>query len=187
MLPLLPGIDGVEKMSKSLGNYIGIHESAKEIYGKTMSIPDDMIVPYLTLATDVPTAEIKQTAADLQHSCVNPRDAKRRLARELVTLYHSRAAAEQAEVEFDKVFAHKEIPDVVPEFVVANHEGLALAKLIVECGGAKSTSEARRLIEAGGVHIDGAKVDDPMQHVRVDHPALLKVGKRFFVRLVPSS
>jgi tyrosyl-tRNA synthetase len=186
MLPLLPGVDGVEKMSKSLGNYIGIHEPAKEIYGKTMSIPDGMIVPYLTLVTDVPTAEIKQIAEDLQHNRVNPRDAKRRLARELVALYHSAEAAQQAEAEFDKLFAQKEVPDVVPDFVVSEHEGLALAKLIVRCGGAKSASEARRLIEGGGVQLDGAKVDDPMHHVRVDHAMLLKVGKRFFVRVIPA-
>jgi tyrosyl-tRNA synthetase len=186
MLPLLPGLDGVEKMSKSLGNYIGIHEPAKEIYGKTMSIPDGMIVPYFTLASDVPTADIKRMAEELQHDRVNPRDAKRRLARELVALYHSPEAAQQAETDFDKLFTQKEIPEVVPDFIMANHEGLALAKLIVDCGGAKSTSEARRLIEGGGVQLDGVKVDDPMQHVQVDNPVLLKVGKRFFIRLVPA-
>ncbi len=118
MLPLLPGTDGVDKMSKSLGNYIGIHEPAQEIYGKTLSIPDTMIVPYLTLATEVPTEEIKAVGAEMSGGRMNPRDAKRRLARELVALYHSRAAAEQAEAEFDKLFAKKEVPEDVAEYRV---------------------------------------------------------------------
>ena len=99
MLPLLVGTDGVDKMSKSLGNYIGINEPAQEIYGKTLSIPDEMIIPYFVLVTDVPKAEIEQIADDLRNMRINPRDPKRRLARELVTLYHSKEAAEKAEAE----------------------------------------------------------------------------------------
>ena len=185
MMPLLPGTDGVEKMSKSLHNYIGIHESPQEIYGKTLSIPDDMIVPYFVLATEVPRTEVEQIERDMKAGRLNPRDPKRRLARELVSLYHSAEAATQAEAEFDRVFAKKELPDEVHDFAVVSRDEMPLAKLIVEAGGAKTTSEARRLIEAGGVRLDGEKTEDAMMRVRVDRPILLKVGKRFFVRLVP--
>lgn len=186
MLPLLPGTDGTDKMSKSLGNYIGISESAKEIYGKTLSIPDDLIVSYFVLATDVAKAEIDRIADDLKHGRINPRDPKRRLARELAALYHSQEAAEQAEVEFDRVFAKKETPETVPDFAVPGDGEIPLAKLIVDAGGAKTNGEARRLIDGGGVQLDGEKVADPMVRVKIVKPALLKVGKRFFVRLVPS-
>jgi tyrosyl-tRNA synthetase len=185
MLPLLVGTDGVEKMSKSLDNYIGIHEPAQEIYGKTLSIPDQLIVPYFVLATDVPQSEIAQIAEDLKLGRVNPRDPKRRLARELVTLYHSREAAEQAEAAFDRLFAKKEVPDDVKDFAVASGTAQPLAQVIAASGLCHTNSEARRLIEGGGVHLDGEKVSDPMLRILVDKPMLLKVGKRFFVRLVP--
>jgi tyrosyl-tRNA synthetase len=186
MLPLLAGTDGQEKMSKSLGNYIGIHEPAPEIYGKTLSIPDALIVPYLLLATDVPRAEVEQIERDLKAGVLNPRDPKRRLARELVSLYHSAEAARLAEEEFDRVFSKKETPDRVPEYRLPTPEEMPLAKLIVEAGGAKTNSEARRLIEGGGVQLDGRKAGDPMMRVRIEQPMLLKVGKRFFVRLIPA-
>ena len=186
MLPLLIGTDGTEKMSKSLGNYIGIHESPQQVYGKTLSIPDEQIVSYFTLATDIPKSEIDRLAADMKAGSLNPRDAKRRLARELVTLYHSREAAQHAEDEFDKVFARKEVPDEVAEYTISFDGEIPLAKIIVDSGGAKTNSEARRLIEAGGVKLDGEKISDVTLRVKLDQPALLKVGKRFFVRLVPS-
>lgn len=104
-----------------------------------------------------------------------------------MTLYYSHEAAEQAEAEFDKLFAKKEVPDDVPDFRVVPNEALPLAKLIVDSGGAKTNSEARRLIEGGGVQLDGEKASDPMQRIAVDRPILLKVGKRFFVRLIPSA
>ena len=187
MLPLLAGTDGVEKMSKSLDNTIGIYEPPQEIYGKTLSIPDELIVPYFVLATDVPQSEIARIAEELKLGRTNPRDPKRRLARELVTLYHSREAAEQAEVAFDRLFAKKEVPEEVRDFAVTARESLPLARLIVECGGATTNSEARRLIEGGGVQLAGEKIADPMLKIRVDRPILLKVGKRFFARLVPAA
>jgi tyrosyl-tRNA synthetase len=185
MLPLLAGTDGVEKMSKSLDNYIGIHEPPQEIYGKTLSIPDELIVPYFVLTTDVAPSEIAQIAEDLKQGRTNPRDPKRRLARELVTLYHSPEAAEQAEAAFDRLFAKKEVPDDVKDFAVTNGEAQPLAQVMVASGLCRSNSEARRLIEGGGVQLDGRKVSDPMLRILVDKPMLLKVGKRFFVRLVP--
>ena len=130
MLPLLVGTDGTEKMSKSLNNYIGIHEPPQQIYGKTLSIPDELIVSYFTLATDVPKGEITRVAEGMKTGALNPRDAKRRLARELVTLYHSADAAASAEAEFDKVFARKEVPDEIADFAVRPDAEFALAKLI---------------------------------------------------------
>ncbi len=185
MLPLLLGTDGTEKMSKSLNNYIGIHEPPQQIYGKTLSVPDELIVPYFTLATDVPKTEITCLAEEMKAGTLNPRDAKRQLARELVTLYYSAEAAAHAEEEFDKVFARKEAPDEIADFAVRPNTEFPLAKLIVDSGGAKSNSEARRMIEAGGVKLDGEKISDVTLRVKLDKPALLKVGKRFFVRLVP--
>jgi tyrosyl-tRNA synthetase len=185
MLPLLVGTDGTDKMSKSLHNYIGINEPAQEIYGKTLSIPDSLIVSYFVLATNVPMHDIQTIADELKAGSVNPRDHKRRLARELVALYHSREAADGAEAEFDRIFAKKEIPEDLADFAVKADGEIPLAKLIVDSGGAKSNSEARRLIEGGGVHLDNEKVADVMLRVRIDKPMLLKVGKRFFVRLVP--
>jgi tyrosyl-tRNA synthetase len=186
MLPLLLGTDGTEKMSKSLDNYIGIHESPQQIYGKTLSIPDQLIIPYFTLATDLPKAEIAHMDSAMKAGTLNPRDAKRRLARELVTLYGSSAAAQRAEEEFDRVFARKEVPDAIADFVIVPHIEHALAKLIVDAGGAKTNSEARRLIEAGGVRLDGEKVSDATLRIKLDKAVLLKVGKRFFIRLVPA-
>lgn len=185
MLPLLVGTDGTEKMSKSLNNYIGIHEPPQQIYGKTLSVPDELIVPYFTLATDVPKAEIARLAEAMKAGALNPRDAKRQLARELVTLYHSAEAAARAEAEFDQVFARKEVPDEIADFVVRSNAEVPLAKLIVDSGGAKTNSEARRMIEAGGVKLNGEKISDVMLRITLDKPALLRVGKRFFVRLVP--
>ncbi len=185
LMPLLVGTDGTDKMSKSLNNYIGINEPAREIFGKTMSIPDAQILSYLTLATGASPVEVSTVRKSLE-SGANPRDAKRDLAVRIASLYCGDDAVRHALEEFDRVFSKKEIPDVISEFLVPNHESHALAKLMVESGGAKSNSEARRLIEAGGVQLDGVKVTDPHLHIAVDSPVLLKVGKRFFTRLIPA-
>jgi tyrosyl-tRNA synthetase len=185
MTPLLVGTDGTDKMSKSLHNYIGINETAQEIYGKTLSIPDEQIVPYMILASELATEEISQTKENLAASRVNPRDSKRALARNLVELYHGREAALRAETEFDKIFSKKETPDEIADFRVDTRQELTLAKLIVDAGGAKTNSEARRLIQGGGVQLDGNRIEDVNERVRIEKETLLKVGKRFFVRLVP--
>ncbi|MCX6600172.1 MAG: tyrosine--tRNA ligase [bacterium] len=191
LYPLLQAYDSVAlRADVELGGtdqkyYIGIHEPPQEIYGKTLSIPDELIVPYFVLATDVPQSEIAQIAEDLKLGRTNPRDPKRRLARELVALYHSREAAEQAEAAFERLFAKKEVPDDVKDFAITTSEAQPLAQVMVASGLCRSNSEARRLIEGGGVHLDGEKVSDPMLRILVDKPLLLKVGKRFFVRLVP--
>lgn len=188
MMPLLRGTDGVEKMSKSLDNYIGINEPTKDIYGKTLSIPDELIVEYLTLATDIPKSEIESIRGDLAGGRINPRDPKRRLARELVSIYYPglEGEAQRVEAEFDKVFAKKDVPDEMPEFRLDNRGDCRIVSVIVSAGGAKTNSEARRLIEGGGVRLDGEKVTDLHYSLSIDQPAVLKVGKRFFVRLIPA-
>ncbi len=185
MLPLLVGTDGVEKMSKSLHNYIGINESADEIYGKTLSIPDEQIYPYFQLCTQIPARELETIQKDLTEQRVNPRDHKRRLARELVRLYYSEQAALQAEESFDKLFRKKEVPDDIEEYLYDGENPITVSGLIALVGGAASKSAARRLVEGGGVQLDGRKVSDPLEQIIIDKPMLLRVGKRFFKRVRP--
>ncbi len=183
-MPLLVGTDGVEKMSKSLGNYIAITDTADEMYGKTLSIPDNLIYDYFVLTTNVPERDLTDLKSQIENKSVNPRDLKRRLAREIVSLYHSREAAAQAEENFDKVFIRKEVPDEIEEVVLTNDGGqLTVFQLLVSIGAAKSNGEARRLVNQGGVMIDGAKVADPNTPVNPDAPFILKVGKRKFYKI----
>lgn len=178
--PLLVGLDGVNKMSKSLGNYIGVTESAESMYGKVMSIPDTLIMNYFELATELPASEIAGIKKELSGG-TNPRDAKMRLAREIVAIYHSKEDAEKSEEIFIKTFQKKETPDEVLEIEVA--DGVLVAdEVLVSIGGAKSKSEARRLIEQGGVKIDGKIVDDPKAEVK--RGSLIQKGPRFFRRIV---
>jgi len=183
MMPLLVGTDGKEKMSKSLGNYIGINEPPEEIYGKTMSIPDFLIYPYFELATDVDSSELAEIKRSLEDPEVNPMDLKRRLARRLVAMYHGEEAAKRAEEAFDKVFRRREVPDEVPEYVL-NQDRIWIVRLLTSSGLASSNSEARRLIAQGGVYIDGRRVTDPNLEVEFKGGEVVKVGKRRFLRVV---
>ena len=183
MMPLLVGTDGKEKMSKSLGNYIGINEPPEEIYGKTMSIPDFLIYPYFELATDVDSSELAEIKRSLEDPEVNPMDLKRRLARRLVAMYHGEEAARRAEEAFDKVFRRREVPDEVPEYVL-NQDRIWIVRLLTSSGLASSNSEARRLIAQGGVYIDGRRVTDPNLEVEFKGGEVVKVGKRKFLRVV---
>ncbi|MFA3781857.1 tyrosine--tRNA ligase [Melioribacteraceae bacterium 4301-Me] len=180
-MPLLVGIDGVEKMSKSMNNYIGITEPPKEMYGKTLSISDELIYTYFELATDVPNNELKQIKQQLENKEVNPRDIKRKLARKIVEMYHSKDEAIKAEEEFDRIFVNKGLPDEMSEFSM-NGE-LDILDLIVKVGFAPTRSEARRLVIQGGVSLDGEKVTDVKMVVKIDNPKILKVGKRNFIKL----
>jgi tyrosyl-tRNA synthetase len=151
MMPLLVGTDGVQKMSKSLGNYIGINEKPAEMYGKTMSIPDAVMLNYYELATEVPQGEIAKIKEGLENGTLHPRDAKRRLAREIVALYHGNQAALDAEEEFDRVFKDHAAPEEMPEVVIPREElspegKIWAVKLLVRAGLAPSNGEARRLI-----------------------------------------
>jgi tyrosyl-tRNA synthetase len=186
-MPLLEGLDGVEKMSKSLGNYIGINEPPREIFGKAMSISDDLMWRYYTLCTDMSSTEIEALRRRVLDGGLHPKQAKVDLARRLVADYHGPAAADEAAAEFERVFARRENPDEVREVVVpAAAEPVWIPKLMVTAGLARSNGEARRLIEQGGVSIDGERVADPAATLPATAPAthLIKVGKRHFVRVV---
>jgi len=184
-MPLLPGTDGVEKMSKSYNNFIGISESPKEIYGKTLSIPDNLIYNYFELATDVSNEKLKEISDKINGQKVNPRDLKRELARTLVATYYNEEAAVEAEAEFDKIFVKKEIPDEIPVFKFSNIESeIGILDLIVKVNFAPSKNEARRLVSQGGVYIDGRRVDDTTESIKLDNEKILKVGKRKFIKLI---
>jgi len=183
-MPILPGTDGVEKMSKSLDNYIGISDSPREIYGKTLSIPDSLIYTYFELTTNVPNPELKEIQAQLASGEMNPRDVKRRLARVLVGMYQSEEAARQAEEEFDRIFVQKDLPDEIEEYVISQENGIdSLIGLLSITKLASSKSEARRLIDQGGVSVDGVRVEDINSPLPQKDEFVLKVGKRKFLRI----
>ena len=180
--PLLVGTDGVEKMSKSYNNYIGISESPDEIYGKSLSIPDNLIYTYFKLATDISNEELKEIKLQLKDRNINPRDIKRKLARTLVKTYYDEKSAKEAEEGFDKIFIKKETPDEIPEHKISN-KTMNIIDLILEVNFAPSKSEARRLVTQGGVSIDGERIDNISAIVTFDTEKILKVGKRKFIKL----
>jgi tyrosyl-tRNA synthetase len=184
-MPLLVGTDGVEKMSKSLGNYIGICESPNEMFGKTMSIPDELIIPYFRLCTDVPVVELEAMENQMKGTEINPRDLKMRLAQEVVTMYHDSGSATAAEEEFKRVFQCRGLPDEIPLFqVFAEELPIWIVKLLTASGMASSNGEARRLIAQGGVSIDGQRVTDENLELALDREVILKVGKLRYRRIV---
>jgi len=184
-MPLLVGTDGVEKMSKSYNNYIGISEEPGEIYGKTLSIPDNLIYLYFELGTDVPNEELREIKKKLEDPSVNPRDIKRYLARTLVRIYYDEKSAIEAEEGFDRIFIKKEVPDEIPEYKISGSGGINITDLILEVKFAHSKSEARRLIVQGGVSVDGEKIEDIAALIRTDKEKILKVGKRKFIKIIP--
>jgi len=187
-LPLLVGLDGTEKMSKSLGNYIGINEPPQEMYGKTMSIPDNLIYTYFELATEVPSAELAKIKQQLKDPRVNPRDLKARLAFEIVKLYHGLEAARYAEQEFNRVFREKELPEEIPEYRYNPAEGkIWIVRLLASAGLVPSNAEARRLIKQGAVSINGQRISDPDFEFIPEDQTVIKVGKRRFLRIVYQS
>lgn len=187
-VPLLTGTDGVEKMSKSLNNYIGIAEPAREIYGKTLSIPDELIFPYYLLTTDVSSQRIEEIKKILADKKSNPRDVKRELARTLVRMYHSEEAARRAEDEFDRVFIKKDIPDNIQEITLEkSNEGFHIVDLMIQSSLVSSKSEARRLIQQGGVKVDSEKIGDSNSLIDKKDAFILQVGKRKFIKIVPKS
>jgi tyrosyl-tRNA synthetase len=182
-MPLIVGTDGIEKMSKSYNNYIGISESPKEIFGKTLSIPDNIIANYYELATDVSNEELDNIKQQLNDPSVNPRNIKRNLAKKLVAMYHDTNAADEAEEEFDRIFIKKEIPDEVPEFIWNQGNEAGILDLLTITNLAPSKGEARRLVLQGGVSIDTIKVDDINAIIDIKDNSILKVGKRKFIRI----
>nr|WP_312985224.1 tyrosine--tRNA ligase [Clostridioides sp.] len=182
MMPLLEGLDGVEKMSKSLGNYIGIDEEAGLMYQKAMEIPDELILKYYNLVTDVHPDEIADIKSKLENDEVNPRDIKMQLAREIVTLYHGTEAAIQAEERFKSVFQKGQIPSDILT-VDVNKDGLDIASIVVENGLVQSKSEVRRLVNQGGVKINGEKVAD-LNNIPNESELVIQIGKKKFIKLV---
>jgi len=191
LMPLLIGLDGKEKMSQSLGNYIGISEPPDQMFGKVMSLPDELMTHYFVLCTDVPLDEVQSLERDWREGQVNPRDVKRRLAREIVALYHGQEAAARADEQFMRIFSQRELPTEAPEAAIPMHllraDGtILLAALIAAIGLAPSNSEARRLIQGGGVELDGQRIHDPNARFTPNQLAgrLLRVGKHRFARLI---
>ena len=181
-MPLIVGTDGVEKMSKSYDNYIGISDSPNEMYGRTLSIPDDIIYIYYELATDTSKKELTEIKQQLDDPNVNPRDIKRRLARTFIAMYHNEEEAIKAEKDFDKVFIKKEVPDDIPE-IKLNDKELPILDLILKVKFAPSKGEAKRLVTQGGVSINGEKVSDINSIIQIENGMILKVGKRKFIKL----
>jgi len=181
-VPLLVGTDGSEKMGKSLGNYIGVIDSPKEMFGKTMSIPDSLIVNYFELATNVSLEEIEKIKQSLKES-ENPRNLKVRLAKEIVTLYHDKKAADDAEKEFIEIFANKGLPEDI-ETKTLHEKEYGIIDLLAETGLTTSKSEARRLIEGGGVKIDEEKISDIKTVVNISKERLIQAGKRKFLKVI---
>ncbi len=184
--PILEGLDGTQKMSKTLGNYVGITEPSGQIYGKLMSVPDSLMLRYVTLVTRLPEAEIRGIAEGLAAGRVHPMDAKKRLAYTVTAQYHGEAAAREAEAAFVRVFQERQEPVTVEEIRLATpYEGEPVWKIVVMSGVVRSNSEARRQIQQGAVELDGEKVSDPNTTVPASALShLLRVGKRRFKRFV---
>ncbi len=189
IMPLLVGTDGVQKMSKSLGNYIGIDEPPNEMYGKVMSISDELIFDYLSFLTEVSADEIAAMRREVEGGKVNPKDVKKRLARELVRMYHGEKESVEAEREFEKVFVEQELPTDIPELrlnrgLLKQNGTIWIVDLLLRAKFARTGNAARRLIEGGGVSIDGQRVDDAKLDVKPVDGMIVRAGKRKFARVV---
>ncbi len=181
---LLEGIDGSEKMSKSLNNSINFTDSPRDIFGKTMSIPDNLIYKYFRYTTGLADDQLAKIRNELEHKKTNPRNLKVRLGFELVKKYYDEQAAEKARDEFDAIFVKKEIPDDVPVYMMKTSE-MKLTQLMKESGLSDSSSSASRLIDQGGVYLDGQKVTDKNYVLRPISETILKAGKRKFLKIIP--
>ena len=183
-MPLLEGLDGINKMSKSLGNYIGITDPANDIYGKTMSVTDELMFRYYELLSDLTSYEIDKLKQGLEQGALHPKEIKQKLARELTARFHSEEEAVQAQQNFENVFAKHDLPDDLPEFKLSSDEPVWLPKLMVDSGMVSSTSDGRRMIKQNAVSIDGEKVGDTNFAVEPAGDLILKVGKRRFCKVV---
>ena len=182
-MPILEGLDGVQKMSKSLGNYIGISEAPAEMYGKAMSIPDELMMRYFMLVTDMSIEEQEQLAKDLESGTAHPRDVKMKLAHTIVRLYHGEEAANFGQEEFVRVFQKHAMPTDIPEYKVAiTEEPVFVPQLLSDAGLTASNGEARRSIKAGAFKIDGEKCNE--EHIVLKDGMVLQVGKRKFIKIV---
>jgi len=186
LMPLLEGLDGVNKMSKSLGNYIGITEPAGEIFGKVMSISDDLMLRYYELLSSVSLDEFQQVKAGIKDGSFHPMEVKKRLAAEMVERFHSKQKAQRAREDFEKVFSSKRLPEDMPLVSIAwEGERMKLVRVIALAGAAKSNSEARRLIQQGAVEVDQKPVKDVDAELPARGEYTLRVGKKRFLRIAP--
>jgi len=184
-MPLLEGLDGVNKMSKSLGNYIGVAESPNDIYGKIMSASDDLMFRYYELLSDLTTEEIANLKEEIASGSAHPKTIKMRLATEITSKYHGTEAARKAEENFEQVFKKKSLPDQIPEKIFDRQtEAIKLPNLLFQADLVSSTSDGRRMIRQNAVSIDGVKCTDPNQEIPSDGELLIKVGKRRFCRVI---
>lgn len=187
-LPLLEGLDGIEKMSKSLGNYVGIDEPANVMFGKIMSLPDHLMSKYFELLTDVPMEEIRKMEEGIKNNTVHPLEVKKRLAREIVKMYHTEEEAKEAQREFEAVFSKKEMPkemrDIVVDSSLLKDGKIWIVRLLELSGFVKSRQEARRLIEQGGVRIDNEKITNTKIDIKVKKGMILRVGKLNFGKII---
>ena len=200
LMPSLVGTAGVQKMSKSLDNYVGVEEPPNDMYGKLMSLPDELIVPYFEYLTDAPQEELTSFSSDLAAGSINPMDMKKRLAREITTQFHESAAADAAQENFERVVQRRDLPEEIPEFAEPSldlsfdGESRRLSNIIVDAGLATSAAEAKRLINQGAVQLITESAgyartferDDRASGLGVAHRSVLKVGRRRFVRLINS-
>jgi tyrosyl-tRNA synthetase len=190
-MPLLEGLDGVQKMSKSLGNYIGITEPPREIYGKIMSLSDHLMLRYYELLSDIGTVALEEEKRRMAEGSANPRDVKKALAREMVTRLYNGLVAEEAEREFERMFQAHGVPDEIAEpcICLSSQENgpLWIVTLLVQAGLASSNSEARRLLQQGAVRVDGERLSDPNMQLTTSETHLLQVGRRRFARIRPEN
>ncbi|GAB6099156.1 tyrosine--tRNA ligase [Halanaerocella petrolearia] len=188
MMPLLEGLDGVNKMSKSKDNYIGIDEEPKDMYGKTMSLPDDLIVRYFELVTDTSLEELESIKKSLANGGLHPMKAKKKLARQIVTEYYNQEDAEQAEKEFEKVFKQGGTPDDMPEIEISKDQledgEIWIVKLVAATGFVDSNSQARRMIKQGAVRIDDEKYEKINIDLKVEDGMVVRVGKKNFAKII---
>jgi tyrosyl-tRNA synthetase len=186
-MPLLEGTDGVQKMSKSYGNYIGISESPNEMFGKVMSISDKMMWRYYELLTDVNIDEINSMKKDAESGCINPKNAKVRLAKEIIKTYHSQKAADDAEREFESIFSKGNTPQDMPVYNIKKSDikdnKIWICVLLTQAGLTQSNTEARKMIKQGGVSVDGEKISDESLHIAPKDDMIIQVGKRKFIKL----
>jgi tyrosyl-tRNA synthetase len=185
-LPIIEGLDGKQKMSKSLGNHIALNDPPEEMFGKVMSIPDFLIVRYFETLTNKTIGEVKEIEKNLK-SGINPRDLKAELAREITSRFHGRERARKASEQFDLIFKRKELPDQIDEIQIPNSKlmngEIDIVSLLKEANLAVSKGEARRLIEQGGVKVNQAKVANPTAKISLKTPAVVQCGKRKFARV----
>lgn len=184
-VPILEGLDGVQKMSKSLDNYIAVEDSPREMFGKTMRVSDELMVRYYELLTDLTVADLAKLKDDLKQGRIHPRETKVKLAQTLVERFHSKADAQRALEEFERMFVEKGLPDDMPEFEMAPIQDKWICHLLVEAGLTQSTSEGRRLVDGRAIEINGEKVSDPQFKIslKAGESIVLKAGKKKFARI----